>query len=78
MVGPGAAIPPEFKRAGIPDVMSNGQPPSLEGFLFPRRTTQAGITPFELRDEMLAAFNRNVTDAMLQQRQHRTSRCTKS
>lgn len=69
VVGPGAAIPPEFKaRAGIPDVMSNGQPPSLEGFLFPATyQLKPGITPFELRDEMLAAFNRNVTDAMLQQ-----------
>ncbi len=69
VVGPGAAIPPEFKaRAGIPDVMGNGQPPSLEGFLFPATyQLKPGITPFELRDEMLAAFNRNVTDAMLQQ-----------
>lgn len=69
VVGPGAAIPPEIKaRAGIPDVMSNGQPPSLEGFLFPATyQLKPGITPFELRDEMLAAFNRNVTDAMLQQ-----------
>ena len=69
VVGPGAAIPPEFEaHAGIPDVMSNGQPPSLEGFLFPATyQLKPGITPFELRDEMLAAFNRNVTDAMLQQ-----------
>ncbi len=69
VVGPGAAIPPEIKaRAGIPDVMSNGQPPSLEGFLFPATyQLKPGITPFELRDEMLAAFNRNVTDAMRQQ-----------
>jgi len=69
VVGPGAAIPPDFKaRVGIPDVMSNGQPPSLEGFLFPATyQLKPGITPFELRDEMLAAFNRNVTDAMIQQ-----------
>jgi len=69
VVGPGAAIPPDFKaRVGIPDVMSNGQPPSLEGFLFPATyQLKPGITPFELRDEMLAAFNLNVTDAMIQQ-----------
>jgi UPF0755 protein len=69
VVGPGAAIPPDFKaRTGIPDVMTNRQPPSLEGFLFPATyQLKPGITPFELRDEMLAAFNRNVTDTMIQQ-----------
>ena len=69
VVGPGASIPPDFKaRNGIPDVMSNGQPPSLEGFLFPATyKLKPGITAFELRDEMLAAFEQYVTDAMVQQ-----------
>jgi UPF0755 protein len=63
-VGPGASIPPEFKtRNGIPDVMSNGQPPSLEGFLYPATyKLKPGITVFELRDEMLATFNSYVTE----------------
>jgi len=64
VVGRGAAIPPEFKRRnGIPDTMSNGQAPSLEGFLYPGTyRLRPGITPQELRDEMLAAFSAAVSD----------------
>ncbi len=64
VVGPGAEIPPEFKaRVGIPDVLSNGRPPSLEGFLYPGLyQLKPGITPVELRDEMLAAFDSYVTE----------------
>ncbi|HML23883.1 MAG TPA: endolytic transglycosylase MltG [Aggregatilinea sp.] len=63
VVGPGGAIPEEFKaRAGIPDVLSNGREPSLEGFLYPGTyQLKPGITPEELRDEMLAAFDAHVT-----------------
>lgn len=68
-VGPGAPIPADFKaRTGIPDILSNGQAPSLEGFMFPGDyQLQPGITPAGLRDVLLAAFNANVTDAMYQQ-----------
>jgi UPF0755 protein len=68
LVGKGAAIPPEFKATnGIPDLMSNGQPPSLEGFLFPATyKLKPGITAVELRDEMLNAFSQNVTQDLYQ------------
>ena len=64
VVGRGAQIPPDFKsHNGIPDQMSNGQPPSLEGFLYPGTyQLRPGITPEELRDEMLAAFSAAVGD----------------
>ncbi|MBN1202444.1 MAG: endolytic transglycosylase MltG [Anaerolineae bacterium] len=67
-VGPGAGIPPEFKvQVGIPDVLGNGQPPSLEGFLFPATyKLKPGITVFELRDTMLDTFNQYVTDDLYQ------------
>ncbi|MBN1680688.1 MAG: endolytic transglycosylase MltG [Anaerolineae bacterium] len=68
-VGPGASLPPDFKvRAGIPDMMSNGIAPSLEGFLYPASyKLRPGITIFELRDEMLNTFNNYVTDDLYQQ-----------
>jgi len=64
VVGRGADIPPEFKsRNAIPDVMSNGQPPSLEGFLYPDTyQLRPGLSAQELRDEMLSAFSQAVTD----------------
>lgn len=64
VVGRGAQIPADFKsHNGIPDQMSNGQPPSLEGFLYPGTyQLRPGITPEELRDEMLAAFSAAVGD----------------
>lgn len=64
VVGHGAQIPAEFKaRNGIPDEMSNGQAPSLEGFLYPGTyQLRPGITPEELRDEMLSAFSAAVTE----------------
>jgi UPF0755 protein len=69
VVGPGASIPPEFKaRVGMPDVLSNGNPPSLEGFMYPDDyRLQPAITPDELRDEILKDFNDHVTDQMIQQ-----------
>ena len=69
VVGPGAAIPPEFKtKVGIPDLLSNGQPPSLEGFLFPDDyRLKPGITALELRDALLQNFNEQVTPDLYQQ-----------
>jgi len=69
VVGPGAPLPPDFQqRVGIPAVLSNGQPPSLEGFLFPDDyRLQPGITPGQLRDVLLENFQANVTEAMFQQ-----------
>jgi UPF0755 protein len=69
VVGPGSAIPQDFKlRVGIPDTLSNGQPPSLEGFMFPDDyRLKPGITALELRDEILQRFNQQVTDPMIQQ-----------
>jgi UPF0755 protein len=66
--GHGASLPPDFKaRAGIPDTLSNGQPPSLEGFLYPASyQLRPGITVFELRDKMLETFNQYVTEAHYQ------------
>ncbi len=71
VAGPGAPIPPEFQaRAGIPGTLSNGKPPSLEGFMFPDDyKLPPGITPLELRDELLRNFNAHVTDAMIIQAQ---------
>jgi UPF0755 protein len=68
-VGPGASIPPNFKsRAGIPDTLSNGQPPSLEGFMYPATyKLKPGITVFELRDELLNTFDQYVDAQMYQQ-----------
>jgi UPF0755 protein len=69
VVGPGAAIPPEFKaRVGIPDTLSNGQPPSLEGFLYPDDyRLKPGVTALELRDTLLENFDKNVTADLYQQ-----------
>jgi UPF0755 protein len=69
VVGPGAAIPPDFQaRVGIPDTLSNGRPPSLEGFLFPNSyRLRPGVTATELRDELLQDFNTYVTEDMVQQ-----------
>lgn len=69
VVGPGAPIPPDFQqRVGIPDVLSNGRAPSLEGFMFPGDyRLPPGIGPAELRDVLLESFDANVTDAMYQQ-----------
>lgn len=71
VVGRGAPIPSEFKsRNGIPDEMSNGQPPSLEGFLYPGTyQLRPGITPEELRDEMLSAFSAAIDDSFYVQAQ---------
>jgi UPF0755 protein len=69
VVGTGAPIPPDFKaRVGIPDVLSNGQPPSLEGFMFPDDyRLKPGVTAPELRDALLQKFNDHVTDDLYQQ-----------
>ncbi len=66
VVGRGAPIPPDFAaRVGIPATLSDGNPPSLEGFMFPGDyKLQPNITPVGLRDRLLEAFNANVTDAM--------------
>ncbi len=66
LVQRGATMPPEFKqRNGIPNLMSNGEPPSLEGFLFPADyKLQPNATALDLRDELLAAFGENVTEDM--------------
>jgi len=71
VVGRGAPIPAEFKsRNGIPDQMSNGQSPSLEGFLYPGTyQLRPGITPEELRDEMLNAFNAAIDETFYAQAQ---------
>jgi len=68
VVGPGAPIPPDFmQRVGIPAALDNGQPPSLEGFLYPATyKLRPGITAVELRDEMLETFNLYVTDDLYQ------------
>lgn len=68
VVGPGAAIPADFKaRIGIPDRLSNGKQPSLEGFMFPDDyKLKPGITALELRDDILKAFTTGVTDEMFQ------------
>lgn len=70
-VGRGAPIPAEFKsRNGIPDEMSNGQPPSLEGFLYPGTyQLRPGVTPEELRDEMLSAFSAAIDENFYAQAQ---------
>lgn len=70
-VGRGAPIPAEFKsRNGIPDEMSNGQPPSLEGFLYPGTyQLRPGVTPEELRDEMLSAFSAAIDESFYAQAQ---------
>jgi UPF0755 protein len=69
VVGPGAIIPAEFKaRVGIPDVLSNGKPPSLEGFMYADDyRLQPAITAEGLRDEILKDFTDHVTDQMFQQ-----------
>lgn len=61
LVGEGAPLPPEFQtRHGIP----NGA--SLEGFLYPA-TYEVGISEpaASLRDQMLNAFDANITATML-------------
>jgi UPF0755 protein len=69
VVGPGAAIPPDFKtRVGIPDMLSNGQPPSLEGFMYPDDyRLNPGVTALELRDALLENYDKNVTPDLYQQ-----------
>jgi UPF0755 protein len=69
VVGPGTPIPPDFKaRMGIPDTLSNGHQPSLEGFLYPGDyELRPGVTAIELRDALLNAFSQSVTPDMLQQ-----------
>ena len=61
IVGQGAPIPIEFQT-------QNNIPPgsSLEGFLFPA-TYEVPLTStaVELRDQMLDAFNRNITQTMI-------------
>ena len=66
---PGAAIPPTFKaRFGIPDVLSDGRPPSSEGFMFPGEyKLPPDATAASLVETLLTAFNNAVTDAMIQQ-----------
>ncbi len=63
VVGRGAVIPADFKaRIGIPDVLSDGKPASLEGFMYPGEyKLQPGITADGLRDALLAAFDVHVT-----------------
>jgi UPF0755 protein len=69
VVGPGANIPSEFKaRYGIPDTLTNGQPPSLEGFMFPDDyRLKPGVTALELRDAILQNFTTQITAGMIQQ-----------
>jgi UPF0755 protein len=69
VVGPGAVLPTEFQtRVGIPATLSNGLPPSLEGFMYPADyRLRPDITAPELRDEILAAFDRAVTPEMYTQ-----------
>ncbi len=68
VAGPGAAIPPDFKaRVGIPAQLSNSQPPSLEGFMFPDDyRLKPGVTALELRDALLNNFNDHITDDLYQ------------
>lgn len=69
VVNPGATIPPAFKaRFGIPDLLSDGRPPSLEGFMFPGEyKLPPDATAASLVETLLAAFNSAITDAMIQQ-----------
>lgn len=69
VIGPGAPIPPEFKATvGIPDRLSNGQPPSLEGFIYPDDyRLNPGVTAVELRDALLQNFSAHVTGELYQQ-----------
>lgn len=66
LVNRGAAIPPDFAaRNGIPPLMTNGEPPSLEGFMMPGDyQLPPNATPTDLRDTLLAAFSTHVTDDM--------------
>ena len=61
LVGPGAPLPPEFQqRHGIPSGAS------LEGFLFPATyEVRYEATAAELRDQMLDAFDANVSATMI-------------
>jgi UPF0755 protein len=65
LVGPGAPLPPEFQqRYGIPPGSS------LEGFLFPATyEVSIGATAAGFRDQMLEAFERNVTVTLRQDAQ---------
>ncbi|MEW6579139.1 MAG: endolytic transglycosylase MltG [Chloroflexota bacterium] len=67
-VSPGAAIPPAFKaRFGIPDLLSDGRPPSLEGFMFPGEyKLPPDVSAAGLVETLLAAFNSTITDPMIQ------------
>lgn len=69
VVGPGASIPVDFQaRVGIPVTLSNGSPPSLEGFMYPASyRLKPGITAVELRDEILQTFDEYVTPQMYTQ-----------
>lgn len=66
VTGRGAPIPPEFAaRVRIPALLSDGNPPSLEGFMFPGDyKLNPTITAVELRDRLLEAFDANVTPEM--------------
>ena len=68
-VGPGVQIPADFRaRMGIPELLSTGVAPSLEGFMYPGDyKLRPGITPQELADTLLLAFDTAITDEMLQQ-----------
>ncbi len=69
VAGPGANFSPAFKmRFGIPDLLSDGRPPSLEGFIFPGEyKLQPGISAQGLAEELLKAFDEAITDTMIQQ-----------
>ncbi len=52
-------------RVGIPAQLIDGNPPSLEGFMFPGDyRLNPAITPEGLRDRLLEAFDANVTPPM--------------
>lgn len=67
VTGRGATIPPEFMaRVGMPAILYDGNPPSLEGFIFPGDyKLQPNVTALDLRDTLLENFNANITDAMV-------------
>lgn len=66
VVGRGAPVPPDFMaRVGMPATLSDGSPPSLEGFLFPGDyKLPPDITPTGLRDTLLERFDASVTGEM--------------
>ena len=55
-------------RLAVGARLSNNQPPSLEGFMFPDDyRLKPGITALELRDALLQNFNEHVTGELYQQ-----------